>query len=168
MRPLLYLDVDGPLIPFGGDPVEHGPADSANPLLNRIDPGLGPPLLALGCTLVWATTWMADANERVAPVLGLPDLAVVDWPDPRRDGVDAWFGLHWKTRPLVERSAGRPFIWVDDEITDADRAWVAEHHPGPALLHRVDPARGLTTGDLAHLARWVAAVKADHSHDRII
>ncbi|MGW4520279.1 hypothetical protein [Amycolatopsis sp. NPDC004378] len=35
-------------------------------------------------------------------------------------------GPHWKTRPIVEHAAGRPFAWVDDETTDADRSWVAE------------------------------------------
>jgi hypothetical protein len=30
---------------------------------------------------------------------------------------------------------GRPFVWVDDEITDADRNWASTHHPAPALLH---------------------------------
>ena len=56
---------------------------------------------------------------------------------------------------LVEVAAGRPFIWVDDEITDRDRAWVAAHHGGPALLHRVDPTIGLTDKDFAVLDDWL-------------
>ncbi|MCX4808262.1 hypothetical protein OG594_42900 [Streptomyces sp. NBC_01214] len=52
--PLLYLDVDGPLIPFGAGP--YPPGDDANPLLARIDATLGPRLTALPCELVWATT----------------------------------------------------------------------------------------------------------------
>jgi hypothetical protein len=43
--------------------------------------------------------------------------------------------------------------WVDDEITDADRQSVSEHHPGPALLRRVDAARGLTDQDFTALER---------------
>jgi hypothetical protein len=46
--------------------------------------------------LVWVSTWMAEANEVVAPRLGLAVLPVVDWPDedeqPQR-------GVHWKTVP---------------------------------------------------------------------
>jgi hypothetical protein len=58
---------------------------------------------------------MADANDVVAPRLGLPWLPVVDFDDePER-------GLHWKTRCLTQWAAVRPFIWLDDEITDADR-----------------------------------------------
>lgn len=150
-RPLLYLDVDGPIIPFGAGP--YPPADDANPLLSRVDPTLGPRLAALACELVWATTWGAEANESVAPRLGLPELAVVDWPEPSDE--DGRGGIHWKTPALLDHAGGRPFIWVDDEITGADRAWVAARHPGRALLHRVDPGRGLGDADLTALRAWL-------------
>ncbi|WP_345567412.1 HAD domain-containing protein [Nonomuraea rosea] len=159
-RPLLFLDVDGPLIPFGAPPPHgypiHGPAATgANPLLARIDPAHGRRLAALQCDLVWATTWMDDANDCVAPRLGLPRLPVVRWPEPSDvDALDAWNGLHGKTRTLVGWAAGRPFAWVDDELTDADRAWVAAHHRGHALLQRVDPGQGLGDADYAALEEW--------------
>ncbi|CAM5650423.1 HAD domain-containing protein [Streptomyces aurantiogriseus] len=153
---LLFLDVDGPLIPFGGTapyPV-HEPRTAVDPLphplLPRLDPSLGPRLLTLGCELVWATTWLDDANAVVAPWLGLPPLPVVDWPEtptPR--------GLHWKTQALVAWADGRPFVWLDDEITDVDRAWVAAGHPAPALLHRVDHRLGLTDRDFTVLEEWI-------------
>lgn len=105
--------------------------------------------------LVWATTWMADANEVLAPRLGLPPLPVVDFPEPSEvDDLDVRAGRHWKTRTLVAWARGRPFAWVDDEIGSADRAWVADLHPGAALLHRVDPRHGLTA-DYAVLREWV-------------
>jgi Swiss Army Knife RNA repair-like protein len=156
MRPL-FLDVDGPLIPFGGSVVEYAAVEPSNPLLARVNPALGPRLLALDCRLVWATTWMEDANECVAPLLGLPALPVLTWPDSPEDDHDARIGLHWKTRRIVEHAAGLPFVWVDDEITGVDRAWVATHHPGPALLHAVAPAVGLTGDDIAAIAGWLDA-----------
>jgi hypothetical protein len=52
---------------------------------------------------------------------------------------------------------GRPFAWVDDEITDADRAWVSEHHHDQALLHQVDPCQGLTDTDFVILDTWLRA-----------
>ncbi|HEY0699096.1 MAG TPA: HAD domain-containing protein [Micromonospora sp.] len=162
-RPLIFLDVDGPLITFAARPTsQDGPAGLAaadlpdtfmNPLLDRLRPQDGRMLAGLGCQLVWATTWMADANEVVSPLIGLPDLPVVDWPDsddePRH-------GLHWKTTSLIRWAAGRPFVWLDDEITDADRSWVAAHHPARALLHRVDPYVGFTGADFSAIRRWLA------------
>jgi hypothetical protein len=78
---------DGVLIPFGG-PRQHpvypsapSPEADANPLLARINPGHRSRLKALACELVWATTWADDANQRIAPRLGLPQLAVVTWPE---------------------------------------------------------------------------------------
>lgn len=159
-RPLLFLDVDGPLIPFGGGHYPtHGTAPAAaNPLLTRVDPAHGPRLAALPCELVWATTWMADANDSLAPRLGLPPLPVVAWPEPSEvEERDVRAGLHWKTRALVGWAAGRAFAWVDDELTDTDRAWVGEHHRGAALLHRVDPRQGLTDDDYTALAEWLRA-----------
>ncbi len=119
--------------------------------------------MALGCHLVWASTWAEDANESVAPRIGLPRLPVVEWPDACDD--DTPHGVHWKTRPLVEWADGRPFIWVDDEISAMDRLWVAAGHPGPSLLHRVDPAKGLVDADFAALARWLRAAAPTTSHE---
>jgi hypothetical protein len=116
-------------------------------------------LAALPCTLVWATTWQEDANTKIAPRLGLPLLPVVIWPDPTEahEREDQWLGLCWKTRTLVDWAAGRPFAWVDDEITDSDRDWVSSHHPGPALLHHVEPSQGLAEQDFVILDAWLRA-----------
>ncbi|WP_268873358.1 hypothetical protein [Streptomyces mutabilis] len=39
-----------------------------------------------------------------------------------------------------------------------DRLWAAASHPGPSLLHRVDPAKGLEDADFSALAGWLDAV----------
>jgi hypothetical protein len=158
VRPLLFLDVDGTLLPCGGALRPTTPQEwdswqgSANPQLAKLDPSHGPRLLATSCELMWATAWMHDANEVIAPLLGLPALPVVDLPDaPEEDDPGI---LHWKTRALAETAAGRPFIWLDDEITEIDRKWVSANHSGRALLHRVDSKVGLTEADFAALDAW--------------
>lgn len=112
----------------------------------RLDPDLGPRLKSLPCELVWATTWMSDANEYIAPRLGLPQMPVVDWPDPPVEAGTR--GLHWKTPGLVGWAAGRPFAWVDDEITDIDRCWVEDttrHRPSCTTSRHGGASRGRTS-----------------------
>lgn len=154
---LLFLDVDGPLLPFGGSGPSERRDTSDAPHLSRLRVDAGSRLAALPCTLVWATTWLEDANTEIAPRLGLPGLAVVRWPEltEAQEREDQWLGLCWKTRTVVEWAAGRPFAWVDDEITDADREWVSGNHPAPAMLRSVDASCGLTDRDFAVLGAWL-------------
>ncbi len=154
-HPLTFADIGEVLIPFrvGPDGGSSGlPDRSGNPLLNRLDPHDGHRLLAPRGDLVCASDWMAEANEVVAPRLGLPALPLVGWPDVDEEPSR---GVHWKTAPLTRWAAGQPFVWLDDETTDADRRWVAAHHPEPALLHRVDPFVGLADTDLTEIHQWL-------------
>jgi HAD domain in Swiss Army Knife RNA repair proteins len=158
-RPLLFLDIDGTLLPFGSDTSSETSGARVDSYLDRLNPQVGPRLVALPCDLIWATTWEQEANAEMAPRLGLPSLPVVHWPEPsaEHECEDQWFGLHWKTRTLVEWADGRPFIWVDDEVTDADREWVSTHHHGRALLHHVAPSRGLIVEDITVIDHWLRA-----------
>ncbi|MFF5407485.1 hypothetical protein ACFY8K_36425 [Streptomyces misionensis] len=163
-RPLLFLDVDGPLNPYAARPERRPegyttirvPLNSRRPLRVWLNPAHGPALSALGYELCWATSWMAEANRWIAPVLGLPELPYVDFGTGlfahRPDGV------HWKTEAIVAHAGGRPFAWVDDEQSPADTAFVTGHHPGPALLHHVDPRIGLREGDFGSLAQFAAGL----------
>ncbi len=62
--------------------------------------------------------------------------------------------LNADDRGMAQRPDHR-FVWVDDEISHVDQQWVSTHHPGPALLHRVDPRRGLTEHDFTAIERWL-------------
>ncbi|MEU9549074.1 HAD domain-containing protein [Streptomyces werraensis] len=178
-RPLLFLDVDGPLNPYAAQPERRPqgyltlrvPRNAAlvdevslsprrRPLRGWLNPEHGRALLRLEYDLCWATTWMDEANRWIAPALGLPGLPFVDFGDALfRERPDR---VHWKTAPLVEHAGGRPFAWVDDEQTEADRAYVDAHHEGPALLHHVDPRIGLRDDDLLALADFAGALDDSH------
>ncbi|WP_161194991.1 MULTISPECIES: hypothetical protein [unclassified Streptomyces] len=169
-RPLLFLDVDGPLNPYAAKPQrrpagyttirvprntaedDETPSFRRRPLRVWLNPTHGPALLRLDYDLCWATTWMNEANRWIAPVLGLPELPFVDFGEAllqeRPDGV------HWKTGPLVDYADGRPFAWVDDEQSSLDELHVAAHHPGPGLLHHVNPRVGLAEDDFQRLAEF--------------
>ncbi|HET6636814.1 MAG TPA: hypothetical protein VFH77_17495 [Streptomyces sp.] len=180
-KPLLLLDVDGPLNCFDAPPHRRPPGYKTyrmkpdtwiaqhlgvperwvKPLRVWLNPAHGPALMRLPFELVWATTWEHDANEWIGWRIGLPrtrDLPVIEFGSqlvPRPDGT------YVKTWKVVEYAAGRPFAWVDDQITDIDREYVADHHDGPALLHWVDPAKGLTSEDFTALADWAARLTTD-------
>ncbi|MFC4501914.1 MULTISPECIES: hypothetical protein [Streptomyces] len=126
------------------------------PLRVWLNPGHGAALLDLPYELCWATTWMAEANRWIGPVVGLPELPYVDFTAvlfAHRDD-----RVHWKTETIVAHAAGRPFAWVDDELSPADSAYVAGHHPAPALLHHVSPRLGLRDGDFGTLAEFAAGL----------
>ena len=176
-RPLLYLDVDGPLNPYAAKPhrrpegytthrmkpegwlAQHPglPPSRVRPLRVWLNPSHGQALLKLTdrYDLIWATTWREEANTFIAPVLGLPPLPVVDWPTTLAPGPN---GTFWKTRHLVNHAEGRPFVWLDDELDDRDRDFVAAHHDGPALLHWVDPRVGLPERDFEVVADFARGV----------
>ncbi|MFF4485900.1 hypothetical protein ACFY0F_05285 [Streptomyces sp. NPDC001544] len=163
-RPVLYLDVDGPLNPYAAKPERRPEGYTTIRVALRpgralrvwLNPAHGPALLDLGYDLCWATTWMDAANRWIAPVVGLPDLPYVDFGAGlfalRPDGV------HWKTQAIVAHAADRPFAWVDDEQTPADSAYVRAHHTGPALLHHVSPGIGLLEPDFTALADFAQAL----------
>ncbi|MBP5940377.1 hypothetical protein [Streptomyces acidiscabies] len=163
-RPLLFLDVDGPLNPYAAQPerrpegyttIRAAVPSHPRPLRVWLNPTHGPSLLALPYDLVWATTWMSLANTWIAPTVNLPPLPYVDFgPDLLALRPDE---LHWKTPHLLTYAAGRPFAWVDDEQSPADTEYVTAHHPAPALLHHVNPRLGLREGDFRVLEEWAAA-----------
>lgn len=171
-RPALLIDVDGPLNPYAANPNRRPDGYQTHrmrpsgwdhprqkPLRVWLNPTHGAALQQLPYELVWCTTWAAEANEWIAPHIGLPSLPVVPW---EADAARAHQpdGTFWKTQHVVRWAAGHPFAWIDDDFTDADRAYVATHHNGPALLHHVSPRVGLLQSDFEALAAWAANLTA--------
>jgi hypothetical protein len=166
-RPLLLIDVDGPLNPYAANPNRRPEGYQTHrmrptgwqqpwqkPLRVWLNPTHGAALQALPFDLVWCTTWAAEANEWIAPHIGLPELPVVDWPEGTGRARTPHAPTFWKTEYVVRWAAGRPFAWIDDDIDDHDREYIAEHHNGPALLHFVSPRAGLLQPDFDALTAW--------------
>ncbi|RMI33516.1 HAD domain-containing protein [Nocardia stercoris] len=172
-RPILFVDVDGPLNPYAAKPhrrpdgyrthhltppnwIAHlgGPSRQVKPLRVWLNPSHGSALLELAAyfDLVWATTWEHDANSHIAPLLGLPELPVVEFTGSARSPGPE--GTFFKTVDLIAYAAGRPFAWVDDDIRDTDRRYLDRNYPAATLPQWVDPAIGLTDINIAALADW--------------
>lgn len=170
MRALGLLDVDGPLNPTDGKPTRRphgytthrlrpvGFEHAKNPLRVWLAPEHGPMLRRwaerLDVELVWATTWEHDANRMIGPVIGLPELPVIE------------FGQHpgtiegWKYPAVAAYAAGRPLLWFDDDfrarrLQEAQAAFLEARKGVPTLLHHVDPRIGLNVLDLNVAERWL-------------
>ncbi|CAM5605403.1 hypothetical protein SCANM63S_03219 [Streptomyces canarius] len=156
---LLFLDVDGPLIPFGAadraHPLYDGPpVPAGHPLLPRVDPALGPRLTALGCELVWATTW-GGRRQRLPRAVAGPAAAA------------GWCGGRTRTSgrapctredPAAGPLGGGPALRLGGRRDHRGRPRLAAvHHPAPALPYRVDHRYGLTEADFAVLEEWLEA-----------
>lgn len=172
-KPLLLIDVDGPLNPYASS---HNTLNKHNRqnldrrfILHRLagfkvwlSPWHGEQLLTLAdqFELTWATTWEHDANEWIGPHIGLPKLPVIEWDKARIGAAD---GTYFKTHEIVTYAEGRSFAWVDDEISVRDEEYVKTHHPGPARLLWINPAAGLRQFDFDTLATWAADLKSECS-----
>lgn len=166
-RPLLLLDVDGPLNPYGasrGDVDKHRlplPYYVRRMLGYRVflSKVHGPLLTAFAAEhdveLAWATTWEHDANRLIGPFIGLPQLPVIE------------FGRHpgtikgWKYPAVLKHAAGRPVAWLDDDFHTAAHhtaktEFLASRSGLLTVLHHIDPHHGLVQADLDTVAAALA------------
>lgn len=157
--PLLLLDVDGVLSPFGEiprwrskclEPIATGgyagtfliDRDVTSRLARMHDSGI--------VEVEWCTSWESDARDFLGPFLGAP------YPDLHvhysRDVADTrvWFKQQAAQTRLDE---GRRVVWCDDDIPSHDISAIADH---PRLL-AVEPDKGigLTVDDLDRIDAWV-------------
>lgn len=196
MKPLLLLDVDGPINPYrlitthshrppkarvGEEPYiyeRHLLRPSTwvdpEPLPVLISKEMGADLAALQdlYTMVWATTWEEDGNALLAPLLGLPPLPVIAWPEAAQEW--ALFPRHkgtWKTRWILRwlddfarlpDGTHTPWVWIDDEIGPGDGDLVRKHYgeqrgelrKQTRWLLQIQPMHGLRRNDLVDLREW--------------
>jgi HAD domain in Swiss Army Knife RNA repair proteins len=179
---LLLLDVDGPLNPYAAKPHARPPGYETFRLTPSgewhtgrearrrggvrvwLNPGHGALLRGLaaecGLELAWATTWLHEANTRIGPAIGLPELPVIEFPDADLDDQHGWRGDGaWKWPAVARFAAGRPLAWLDDEhgterFRRARSAFDRARAGAPTLLCHVDPRQGLRPEHLAAVRTW--------------
>jgi hypothetical protein len=154
MRPILLLDVDGVLNalhpPFRApDTWEDWQQAKIEGITITYSPEMGRRLMALEADIHWLTTWEHMANKYIGPLLGLPELPVIDRPNLEADDPHWWKSIAAELFMLT--NMGRPCIWIDDDITEAMRheeiEW-AHAWESAILTVSPDPRTGITPGQM--------------------
>lgn len=131
---MIALDVDGVLWP------QRSP-DYSEWLLKLAD----------RAELAWATMWQHDANWQLAPLLGLPHLAVIE------------FTSFDKLTAVAKWAGNRPLAWIEDWFSRDTVAWAESRnllHNVPTLLVRVEPTVGLEQGHCGEVSAWLDSLTA--------
>ena len=160
-RPLLLLDVDGVLVPFGFAAAARPPGTvlTVHGFEQVVLASAAAHLrtLAEHFAVTWCTGWRQAANEHLLDALALTaPLADVRFPDELAATPQA----SWKLEAIDEHAgADTPLAWVDDAFDDACERWAAGR-PGATHLERTDPAVGLTDRGVASLVAFADAVRS--------
>lgn len=167
MKPLLLVDVDGPLNPYRGKPSRRPEGYLTHrltpknwigkPLRLWLNPEHGPMLTKFAAAnnmeLAWATTWEHEANTLIGPRIGLTE----NWPVIEFAG-DLRVLTLWKFAAVRDYAVGRELVWFDDDFNSYKQAkenFLQARAGMRTCLHHVSPAVGLTQKDLDEVANWL-------------
>lgn len=176
-KPLLLLDVDGPLNPYAAKPTKRPEGYDTHrfhPKGFEYGKGLrvwlnqthGPKLLDLGYEIVWCTAWENEANVYIGPHIELPELPVINFgsANPVILGAEVSYNaeLHWKTGRIAyvmaKQYPKRPFIWVDDEVRHQDKVFLTSATGSKVEIFKISPALGLLDEDFKAMKAWKEAL----------
>ena len=154
-RPVLFLDIDGVLCPFGIQ------AESQYEPIPNHEFALWCPEhtewlreLRESYELVWATFWEREANKVLSPLHELGTLPYIEFEFDL-----STFRDYAKTPKLasIQRWAGNhPCVWIDDDLQEDAFTWASERDKvTPTLLIQTDPSEGLNESVMDQLREWV-------------
>lgn len=151
-KPILFVDIDGVLNPFGGGCPEGYleydlfPEDE-EPI--RICPVHGEWLIELSMLfdLVWATGWVAAEREILGTVLVLPEFyGAAEMPPVPFEPADKVVGVS-------SIAKDRACAWIDDLVTPEAELW-ADGRVAPTLLIETRSSEGMTREHVDALLAW--------------
>ena len=159
-RPWLLLDVDGVIDPYLSSnrrshkiyhdgwyarktwPFGYEQRVCINPVIRR---WLRTLVNETNVELAWCTTWQAEANKWISPLLDLPDLPFV--PNAVKDH---------KALEAVPWTGGRPFAWLDDVSGELNAAAALTAKRRQAFLPVwVNGREGLRWDDIVAVRTWL-------------
>lgn len=156
IKPMLLVDVDGVLNPYGFDqspsgftPYHFFPEDDYPVLLTDTH---GAWLCELGAVfdMVWASAWEEEANRFIAPLFGLSRWPTIPFPPIPFDPAEKV--------PAIDLFVGdRHCAWVEDRMTKEAFDW-AVRRTAPTLLIDVEPSIGLTREMVEQLLDWATSL----------
>lgn len=107
-----------------------------------------------GLQLAWCTSWEHAAAQHIAPVLGLPEMPVVEV-GPMGGAV--FDGCSAKAPAVTSWLGDRPAVWLDDVHGAGDHKWARDRTENgiPTLLVTVVPSEGFIRSQVDAITRWL-------------
>ena len=149
-KPILALDVDGPINTFGTQDENDVYECWAGDIPLTIPHAIPEYLRALNkrFQIVWYTSWKRTANQKISPLVGLPtNLPVIDFDRygcPKPGQSRKFLGL------LGWLKATMSVAVLDDEIGFDMIEW-SKKRTAPTLLIQVDPRIGIQSHQVTQL-----------------
>jgi len=100
----------------------------------------------------WLTTWGQDARTSFAPAVGLDEFPAYDMFDGER-----WWKFEIVTNSIA--SEGRPFVWTDDDLTEAGIADIRACTDVQSILIAPRTDDGLTAVELSRITDFLALMQ---------